>query len=223
MLNLEADVLQILIDFLHSPTPTAWLEAARRNLSTLLIDHAHCERKAAATALNFIAKYPEKKELVSLMSPLAREELLHFEKVGSLMEKRKIPFGSLQPSAYAQKMHRYVTQRDGMERLRDQLIIGAIIEARSCERFHALLPYLNDKELEKFYASLVKSEGRHFQDYLYLARLYGGNINERVEFFINVENQLIHSLDEVFRFHSGIPQDIQTMDHQRLVDNEHQS
>lgn len=205
MLSPVVSDLQILIDFLRVPTPDAWLEAATQNLPLLLIDHAHCERKAAATAVNFISKYPEKKELVAVMSPLAREELLHFEKVIDLMEERGINFGPLQPSNYAQKMHRHVTKGGCKERLSDQLIVGAIIEARSCERFHSLLSVLNDLQLKKFYASLVKSESRHFQDYLRLATMYGGDIEKRVDFFLQIENNVICSSDQVFRFHSGIP------------------
>ena len=205
MLNVDARDLQILIDFLGKPTPDAWLDEAINNIPTLLIDHAHCERKAAATAINFISKYPEKNELVKVMSPLAREELLHFEKVMALLGKHKLQFGPLAPSEYAQKMHRLVTKSDGKERLRDQLIVGALIEARSCERFNALIPKLMDNQLAKFYASLVKSEARHFQDYLRLAQLYGGDIESRLDFFIQVENRLISSEDSVFRFHSGVP------------------
>lgn len=205
MLSLDSNDLQILIHFLRIPTPEAWLNAAVANIPTLLIDHAHCERKAAATAVNFISKYPEKPELVEVMSPLAREELLHFEKVNALMLSRNIHFGPLPPSDYAQKIHRLVTKGGCKERLSDQLIVGAIIEARSCERFNALVPRLNDSLLSKFYASLVKSEARHFQDYLRLAKLYGGDIDQRVDLFLRTENELINSIDTVFRFHSGIP------------------
>ncbi|KTC93702.1 MULTISPECIES: tRNA-(ms[2]io[6]A)-hydroxylase [Legionella] len=205
MLNLDPNDLQILIDFLRLPTPETWLDAAVANIPILLIDHAHCERKAAATAVNFISKYPEKPELVEVMSPLAREELLHFEKVNALMLSRNIRFAPLPPSDYAQKMHQHVTKGGCKERLSDQLIVGAIIEARSCERFNALIPRLNDNHLSKFYASLVKSEARHFQDYLRLAKLYGSDIDRRVDFFLQKENALISSRDTVFRFHSGIP------------------
>ena len=205
MLSSESLDLQILADFLRLPTPNAWLDVAVNNLPTLLIDHAHCERKAAATAINFISKYPERPELVELMSPLAREELLHFEKVIALLEARNLRFGPLQPSDYAQKMHHLITKGGGKERLCDQLIVGAIIEARSCERFNALVPCLDDAQLSIFYASLVKAEARHFQDYLFLAKLYGDKLEERIDHFIQVENQLISSTDRVFRFHSGIP------------------
>ena len=202
--RLDAD-LQTLTNFLHTETPEAWLSYAANQLPLLLIDHAHCERKAAATAINFISKYPEKTELVTLMSPLAREELLHFEKVIALMRKKNISFGPLQPSDYASRLHRHISQKDGTQRLCDQLIVGAIIEARSCERFNALIPFLSDQELAKFYATLVKSEARHFEDYLYLAKLYGGNIDKRLAEFLAIENAFISAVDTIFRFHGGIP------------------
>lgn len=196
--------LQILLDFLRIKTPEAWLEQARQQIPLLLIDHAHCERKAAATALNFISKYPERPELLELMSPLAREELLHFEKVIALMKSRNIKFGPLTPSDYATRLHQKVTKKSTLERLCDQLIVGAIIEARSCERFCALIPYLEDPELAKFYATLVKSEARHFENYLYLAQLYGGEIGPKLDVFLSIENDFIQAKDVVFRFHSGI-------------------
>lgn len=202
--RLDVD-LQLLSDFLRIKTPAAWLEYAANNIPLLLIDHAHCERKAAATAINFMSKYPEHIELINIMSPLAREELLHFEKVINILQQRQISYGPLQPSDYASKLHKQVTQRDGTERLCDQLLVGAIIEARSCERFSAIIPYLQDEELAKFYGTLLKSEARHFEEYLGLARLYGGDISQRLETFLDIENKFICSNDRVFRFHSGVP------------------
>lgn len=208
MLKPDPNDLEGLNRFLRQATPELWMEHALANLPILLLDHAHCERKAAATAINFMSKYPEKEELISLMSPLAREELLHFEKVINLMKRRNIAFGPLPPSVYAAELHKRVTKSDGRKRLGDQLIIGAIIEARSCERFNALITRLADEELSRFYASLVKSEARHFQDYLRLAWLYGEDIEQRLTYFLDIENKLIQSEDEVFRFHSGVPRKI---------------
>ncbi len=197
--------LQILNDFLQIKTPEAWLHYAANHIPLLLLDHAHCERKAAASAINFISKYPEKDELVAVMSPLAREELLHFEKVIDIMCHRGISFAPLPPSDYGAQLHKRVTIKNNALRLRDQLIVGAIIEARSCERFNSLIPYITDKDLAKFYSTLVRSEARHFEDYLRLAKLYGGDIDNRLAEFLAIENQFINSNDTVFRFHSGIP------------------
>ncbi len=197
--------LQTLNEFLQIKTPEAWLEYAANHIPLLLLDHAHCERKAAATAITFMSKYPEKKELIEVMSPLAREELLHFEKVIDIMQQRAIKFGPLHPSEYGSKLHQQVTIKNNAQRLCDQLIIGAIIEARSCERFYSLIPYLEDHDLAKFYSTLVRSEARHFEDYLRLAKLYGENIESRLAEFLAIENNFIISSDTVFRFHSGTP------------------
>ncbi|MCA0403066.1 MAG: tRNA-(ms[2]io[6]A)-hydroxylase [Proteobacteria bacterium] len=206
MISIEPTDLELLIHFLKVSTPTEWLKVAKNNLELLLIDHAHCERKASATAINFISKYPEKKELIKCMSPLAREELLHFEKVIEILDKKQITFVPLTPSNYAIKLHGFITKAPGNQRLVDQLIVGAIIEARSCERFSALINILEDNDLARFYSSLVKSEARHFRDYLHLAELYGDRIEERVQFFLAIENNYILAKDDVFRFHSGIPE-----------------
>ncbi len=138
------------------------------------------------------------------MSQLAREELLHFEQVVGLMEKRGVTYHHLTASRYAEGLRQHVRSHDP-ERLIDVLIIGALIEARSCERFARLIPYL-DEELAKFYRTLVKSEGRHFEDYLLLARQQTAEpIDDRIAFFIAREAELITNPDTAFRFHSGVP------------------
>lgn len=200
--------IQRLTEFLKEKTPMAWIEQAIIQLPLLLVDHAHCERKAAATAINFISKYPQHPELVALMSPLAREELLHLEKVLALMKQRQIDFIPLTPSNYASTLHKKITTRDGIERLGDQLIVAAIIEARSCERFSAIIPYLEDPDLAKFYSTLVKAEARHFEEYLQLAKCYAGVQDSRISLFLSIENDYIAAPDEVFRFHSGLPKNI---------------
>ena len=205
MLMPDIDDLQQLTRFLRITTPDAWLEYALQHIPTLLADHAHCERKAASTAINFMSKYPEKQDIIAVMSPLAREELLHFEKVSALLNARKIMHGPLPPSLYAKRLHQHIVQKDGAMRLVDQLIVGAIIEARSCERFHALAPHFIDKELRRFYSSLVRSEARHFKEYIRLARLYGDHVDQRMAMFLDLENELILSKDTVFRLHSGVP------------------
>jgi len=189
-------------DFLLCATPDGWISAALNNLPTLLIDHANCEKKAAATAMNLLYRYIDRPVLLHKLSRLAREELRHFEQVLAIMQKRGIEYAHVAPSRYANGL------RDGMRthepaKLVDTLICGALIEARSCERFSALAPHL-DEELRKFYTSLLKSEVRHFQDYLKLAHVYaGGSIDDRIAFFSEKERELIESNDAEFRFHSG--------------------
>ena len=193
-----------LLNFLPCKTPQAWISHALGNIPILLIDHAHCEKKAASTALSFIYRYPDKPELLLKMSPIAREELLHFEKVLQIMQETGVHYENIKASRYAQSLHEQAKSQEP-EKLIDALIIGAIIEARSCERFFSLIPHL-EPNLSKFYASLVKSESRHFEDYLHLARLYAEfDIQTRINELLDVEATLINTPDESFRFHSGIP------------------
>jgi tRNA 2-(methylsulfanyl)-N6-isopentenyladenosine37 hydroxylase len=193
-----------LLDFLACRTPQAWLDWALANPELLLIDHAQCEKKAASTAMSLLYRYVDQPLLLTKMSQLAREELLHFEQVVKLMADRGIVYRHLSASRYAEGLRRHVRAQDP-ERLVDILIIGAFIEARSCERFTRLIPHL-DAELAKFYRSLVKSEGRHYEDYLMLARhLSPTPIDDRVAFFAEREAALIVMPDSAFRFHSGVP------------------
>lgn len=196
-------VLQEIQSFLGCETPDAWIQEALRHPEILLIDHANCEKKAANTAMSLLYKHLDRDDLLKKMSQLAREELLHFEQVVGIMKSRKIQYKNLTPSRYASALRQEV--RAGQEELIDVLIIGAFIEARSCERFAKLAPYLDD-ELAKFYRSLLRSEGRHYQDYLALAEQYSKQpITDRVEHFRAVERHLIESEDSEFRFHSGVP------------------
>lgn len=195
-------------NFLSVPTPDLWVEAALSNLPILLIDHAQCEKKAAATAMKFMHRYSENTTIAQAMSRLAREELRHFEQVLTLMANRNIPFINLSPSRYAGHLHENIEKTEPFKVV-DSLIVGAFIEARSCERFAALAPYLLDEELKKYYLFLLRSEARHFLTYLQLARTLLANeqrFNQRISFFRALEEELICSPDSEFRFHSGVPQ-----------------
>ena len=197
--------------FLPCQTPAAWLQAACADLSTLLIDHANCEKKAAATAINLLYRYIERPQLIWRMSRLAREELRHFEQVTALMAQRGIAYSQLSSARYAGGLHKHIRTHEPA-RLVDTLIVGAFIEARSCERFARLAPLLDpvDAELAKFYRGLLASEGRHFAAYLKLAQQYAeecgeGPIDDRVAHFAAIERELIESADSEMRFHSGPP------------------
>ncbi len=203
----QAIVKEIMADihsFLKCSTPQGWIDAALSNMPILLIDHANCEKKAASTAMSMMYKYIDRKELLTKMSKLAREELVHFDQVTKIMYSRDIDYVPVSAARYAQGLHKHV-RKEEPHQLIDKCIIGSIVEARSCERFAALIPFLDD-ELGKFYYSLLRSEGRHFRDYLTLAELYADyDIQERVETFLAAERELIESPDSEFRFHSGIP------------------
>jgi tRNA-(ms[2]io[6]A)-hydroxylase len=192
-------------ELLGCPTPKSWVETARHQLELLLIDHANCEKKAAATALNLMFRYGERlPELQEGLSKLAREELRHFEQVTRIMRARGIAYKPLTAARYAEGLRRQLRKREP-ERLTDLLVIGAFIEARSCERFGSLVPVL-DAELAAFYRGLHAAEARHFRLYLGLAEKYGaGDVAERIEALRPAEAELIGSVDAEFRFHSGIP------------------
>jgi tRNA-(ms[2]io[6]A)-hydroxylase len=194
-------------EFLHCPTPPAWIAAVGANLPTLLIDHANCERKAALTALGLIHRYPRQRNLVQRMSRLAREELRHFEQVLTLMADRGVDYQPLNASRYAKALLGALRINEP-GRLTDALLIGALIEARSCERFQCLLQYPGlDAELVRFYGRLEQSERRHFQNYLALAEQTDapGAVNARLAELAALEAQLISEPDDEFRFHSGPP------------------
>lgn len=195
-------------EFLLCETPDSWIQEALKHPEILLIDHANCEKKAASTALNMMYRYVDDYELLHKMSRLAREELRHFEQVIGFMEKRGIKYEQITSAVYAAKLRKPIRTFEPAK-LIDTLIVGAIIEARSCERFEKLAPFL-DEELEKFYLSLLKSEARHFQDYLGLAQKAAGedSIKDRIQLFLERDKALILEQrvgdEDEFRFHSGV-------------------
>ncbi len=197
----------VIANFLTVATPSAWVEEAVLRLPELLLDHANCELKAASTALGFLYRYPERSALAQRMSRLAREELRHFEQVRSIMSDMDIPFERLSASRYAGEM-RAVARTDEPRKLLDMLLVGALIEARSCERFARVAPRLPER-LGRFYAGLLASEARHFEHYVTFARSECGvsdaALEQRLAELKEVEAGLITSPDPVFRFHSGVP------------------
>ena len=192
-------------DFLEVCTPEAWVSHALGDLATLLIDHANCEYKAAATGMSLITKYRNKPRLQRLMARLVREEMLHYEQVLVLMDQMGVYYRPLTASRYAKTL-RDAVRSDEDGRLVDVLIVGAIVEARSCERFATLWPRLPTR-LGKFYKSLLRSEGRHYQDYLSLAREFAdkSDVEQRLIHFLEIDHTLIETSDDEFRFHSGVP------------------
>lgn len=188
--------------FLLSETPQAWIEAALDDLPTLLNDHANCEKKAAATALSLMFRYADDAWLCERMSRLAREELRHYEQVTRIMHRLEVPHLNVTAGRYAAALRAKVRKHEP-GRLVDTLIVGALIEARSCERFALLIPHL-EGELAKFYRGLLASEARHFRHYLELAgRDEQSDFESRLDMFRQREAELATGPDEVLRFHSG--------------------
>lgn len=193
--------------FFDTPTPDAWLAEAEGRVPELLLDHANCELKAASTALGFLYRYPDRSELAQRMSRLAREELRHFEQVRGIMADMEVPFERLTASRYAGGLREAVREEEPYKLL-DMLLVGALIEARSCERFARLVPTL-PPQLGKFYSGLLASEARHFEHYIAFAKSETGideaDIDDRLEELKKIEANLISEPDPQFRFHSGVP------------------
>ena len=153
---------------LSAPTRTDWLPEAIHNIDTILLDHAHCEKKAASTAMNLIFRYQYRPDLMLPLSELAREELRHFELMMRTLSERGIHFDRMVPSSYAPRLCAEIRKGEP-ERFIDTMICCALIEARSCERMKLLADGLEDHGLSRLYAGLLASEARHHQTYLDLA------------------------------------------------------
>ena len=197
--------LSPIYEFLGARTTQAWVDAALADLPLIIQDHANCEKKAAGTAMNLIFRYEFSYDLQRKLAQLIREEMLHYEQVLGIMNERGQAWEYLSAGRYAKGMLKHKRTYEPAAMV-DVLIIGAFIEARSCERFATLAEVINDERLAKYYRYLLKSESRHFEDYLALAQsLAEDNIDERVAFFKEVEAELISSPDSELRFHSGNP------------------
>jgi tRNA 2-(methylsulfanyl)-N6-isopentenyladenosine37 hydroxylase len=192
---------------LLAATPEGWVTTACERWQELLVDHLACEKKAASTAVALIFAYPEDTELSLALSRLAREELRHFEQVQSLMTELGVPFVRTKPGRYAGGL-RAISHTAEPERKLDLLLTGALIEARSAERFARLAPRLA-APLNRFYEQLHRSEARHFQLYLNLAIEAAApdclDWRARLAVLAAREAELATEPDDQFRFHSGPP------------------
>ena len=192
-------------DLLCVATPASWIDAACLRWQELLLDHANCEKKAASTALSLIFTYADDPALTSELSRLAREELRHFEQVQRMLSRLRVPYRRMQPGRYAETLRRAVRTNEPGRRM-DLLICGALIEARSCERFAAIAPKL-EEPLRGFYTGLAEAEARHFEIYLdFAVRMAADDaIGTRKRELAKLEAELIETPDAQFRFHSGVP------------------
>lgn len=188
---------------LKSSTSPRWLEQVMPHLDLLLIDHAHCDKKAAGTAMNLIFAYVDRVELCRELSDIVDEELEHFRLVLDLLEKRGIRFRRLTPSNYGRQLNELVSKQEPQKAI-DRLLVAGLIEARSCERFGLLREHLPDRPLAKFYDELFESEARHHSTYVQLAKLFGGDelVHARLEDLATAEAEIIASGDDQPRMHS---------------------
>ena len=196
------DAAESAASILRAPTPSAWVDDALGHLPQLLQDHANCEKKAASTALALMFAYPEDRALATALSRLAREELRHFEQVARAMTALKVPYVRQRPGRYAQRLRGAVRTSDPGRKL-DLLLTGALIEARSAERFALLAPRLAPP-LARLYGDLAGAEARHYTLYLGFARATAPQEwATRLTALARHEAELATEPDLTLRFHSG--------------------
>jgi len=188
---------------LKSATLPQWLPSVREHVDELLIDHAHCEKKAAGTAMNLIFAYVDRVELVRELKTIVDEELEHFTMVLDLLERRGIPFRRLKPSDYGRQLNDLVRKQEPHKAV-DRLLVAALIEARSCERFALLRDGIGDAELADFYGSLFESEARHHATYVRFAREFADDdtVRSRLEELAEAEAEIVSTVTPLPRMHS---------------------
>ncbi|CAD5926017.1 tRNA-(ms[2]io[6]A)-hydroxylase [Planktothrix tepida] len=191
------------IKFLKIPTSPAWVEQAIANLDIILLDHSHCERKAAGVAINLMFRYPSSVKLIKELTAIAKEELEHFEQVNQWLERRGVPLAPLSAPPYGTRLNQQV-RRDEPQRMLDLLLVSGLIEARSHERLGLLSQSCPDPELAKFYRGLMASEARHYGIYWGLATTYFELeiVTKRLEELATVESELLSTLYPEPRIHS---------------------
>jgi tRNA-(ms[2]io[6]A)-hydroxylase len=189
---------------LKLPTDPRWANSIEENLEEILIDHAYCEQKAASTAISLIVTYPELSDLVTSMISLAKEEMTHFSMVHKLIIERNMTLGKERVDPYVRKVLDFFPKGDHrMKRLVYRLLVAALIEARSCERFKVLSQKLSDEKLKKFYEKLMISEAGHFTLFLGLARKYGdrNDVDKLWNSLLKYEGEIIKGFADSNRVH----------------------
>lgn len=188
---------------LKSTSSERWLKQVDESLPQILIDHAHCEKKAAACAMNLLIAYVDNRDLTQEMTVIVNEELDHFHQVLDLLQRRGIRFCRQPPSNYGKQLHDLIRKFEP-HRAVDRLLVAGLIEARSCERFDLLRKHVKDKELADFYDSLFESEARHHSTYVRIAKTFMSekDVKERLQELSEAEAEIIARGDENPRMHS---------------------
>lgn len=191
------------IRFLQTPTQAAWITQALTHLDIVLLDHSHCERKAAGVALNLMFRYPSSIKLVKQLTAIAREELEHFDQVNEILEQRGIALAPLAPPPYGATLNKHIRAQEP-QRMLDSLLVSGLIEARSHERLGLLADHCPDQDLARFYRTLMKSEARHYGVYWTLADTYfeRSKVMQRLEALAAIESEILATLHPEPRIHS---------------------
>ena len=183
---------------LKLPTDPRWVNLAEKSLEDILTDHAYCEQKAATACISLILQYPDKKELVDDLAPVVTEEWGHFRMVLKELEKRNLHLGHQRKDEYVNGLMKFQKKGGSRDdRLVERLLVCALIEARSCERFRLLSINLEEDELKEFYHKFMVAEAGHYRMFIDLARLYGNEnaVNERWQEYLDYEAELLNNLE----------------------------
>lgn len=183
---------------LKLPTDPRWVDIARKNIEEILVDHAYCEQKAASTCISLIVQYPQHQKLVEILTPVVAEEWNHFERVLEQLNKRGYALGLPRKDLYVTALHENMRKGGSKEqRLVEKLLVSALIEARSCERFKLLSQEITDSELQEFYHELMVSEAGHYKNFIQLAQEYypREKVLARWKEWLHIEAQIMKDLE----------------------------
>lgn len=183
---------------LELPTDPRWVNIAEMQIDEILVDHAYCEQKAASSCISLIVQYPDKTELVKMLTPVVAEEWSHFERVIEQLDKRGYQLGPQRKDEYVLALSKILKKGGSRDQqLVEKLLMNALIEARSCERFKILWKNIGDEELQKFYYELMISEAGHYHNFLDMAKQYMGEeyVAVRWKEFLAEEAKIIENLE----------------------------
>lgn len=183
---------------LQLPTDPRWVNIAQMNIEDILVDHAYCEQKAASSCISLIVLFPEKTEMVEMITPVVAEEWNHFERVLDQLKKRGMSFGQARKDEYVIQLQKVVKKGGSRDQqLVERLLMNALIEARSCERFKILSQNIQDQELKNFYYELMVSEAGHYKNFISLAKIYMPEeyVLSRWKEFLIEEAKILKSLE----------------------------
>lgn len=194
---MEETITSVQMLGLKLPTDPRWVNIAEKSIEEILIDHAFCEQKAATTGISLIVRFPDLAKLVNEVTPLVAEEWGHFRKVLKEMAKRGISLGKSRKDDYVIGLHAQMIKGNSKLQLLEQLLICALIEARSCERFRLLSLYCSDESLRSFYHEFMVSEAGHYRMFIDLAKEYypQEQVKQRWQEWLEIEANVLANLE----------------------------
>ena len=183
---------------LKLPTDPRWVDVAKKEIEDILVDHAYCEQKAASSCISLIVQYPQYQKLIEVLTPVVAEEWEHFQRVLGHLNKRGYSLGVPRKDEYVVALHKNMPKGGSKEeQLVEKLLVNALIEARSCERFKLLWQEIEDPDLKNFYHELMISEAGHYKNFIKLAKEYqpANKVQQRWDNWLEIEAEIISNLE----------------------------